>query len=165
MANTVPTSNPPKTLTGARCVVYVDGNAVGTFDSISYAENLSTESIHVLGRYGAVEIVPNSYESINVNCSGYRVLDAGPHTTPRFPSLDSLLTISTINLEVHDRQSGKVIGFVYGCIPSSNSVNYHSKSTSRTSIGFHGLWASDESLPNGQAEGTGTSNEPVPSWP
>lgn len=149
----------PKTLTGARCVVVLDGTAIGTFDSISYGESVGTEAIHTLGSYMAREIVPTSYESITVNCSGYRVINSGPHTTPKFPSVTDLLSINSVNLEVYDRQTNTVVGVIYGCIPSNNQVGFHAKSTSKMSISYHGIWASDESLPNGQAEAG------APSWP
>ena len=154
----------PLTITGSRAVVYVDTVAVGIFDSISYGEDLGLEAIYTLGRFSAAEICVTSYNAITVECSGYRVLNGGAHTVPQFPTLQDLLTIKTVNIEVHDRASGAVIGTIYSCIPAANRTGFHAKSTSKLSVTYMGLYVSDESTAP-QAEGTGLSNEPVPAFP
>ena len=80
-------ANVAKVFTGARAVVSVDGVAVGIFESCSYGANLMTEAVHILGAFVTQEIVPTSYSEVTVNCSGFRVLNNGPHTVPKFPRL------------------------------------------------------------------------------
>lgn len=146
-------SNTPlsKVMTGARAVVSVDGNIVGLFESCSYGANISTEQIHILGRFGTVEVTPVSYEAINVQCSGFRVIGAGVHTLPKFPKLQDLLNLGSVQITITDRQTGANIMQVDGCVPTSYNTGVNARGTSRISINYIGVRISDES-DNGVAQ-------------
>jgi hypothetical protein len=140
-----------KTMVGARAIIYVDNQAVGLFDSASYSSNVGAEPIHTLGKFGAHEVVPTSYEAVGINCSGFRIINNGGHILPKFPKLQDLLNLEAVRLDIVDRQSGANIMTVEGCIPVSYSTGYQAKSTSRIQISYLGTKVSDESSV-GQAE-------------
>ena len=144
-----------KTFTGARAKIYVDNVLVGLFESCSYSVNISAEPIHTLGRYGAQEIVPNSYEAITVNCSGLRIIDQSEFVLPKMPKLQDLLNLESVTLSITDRQTGENIMTVIGCVPVSSSGGYQTKSTSRIQITYMGIKYEDES--GTQDEGDATS--------
>lgn len=134
-----------KTLTGARAAIFVNETLVGLFDSCSYGSNLGTEDIFTLGKFGAQEIVPTSYEVVSLNCSGFRIVNQGAHILPKFPKLEDLLNLEAIRINIVDRQTGANIMTVTGCVPTSYSGGFQAKATSRIQITYRGLKLTDES--------------------
>lgn len=134
-----------KVLTGARAKVYVNNQLVGIFESANYSMNIGTEAIHLLGRYSPDEITPTSYEAVTINCSGFRVIDQGPHVLPAVPKLQDLLNLEAVTLSIVDRQSGKNIMTAIGCVPNSYNGGHNARATSRVTINYIGLRISDES--------------------
>jgi len=146
-----------KTLTGPRAVVSVDNQVVGLFESCSYGVNIGTEPIHILGRFGADEIAPTSYEAVTINCSGFRVVGQGVHILPKMPKLQDLLNLGPVTISIRDRQTGELIMTATGCIPNSYSTGVNARATSRISITYVGLKVTDES---GDQEESGATSLP-----
>lgn len=146
-----------QTLTGPRAVVSVDNQVVGIFESCTYGANVGTEPIHILGRFGAAEIAPTSYEAVTVNCSGFRVVDQGVHALPKMPKLQDLLNLGPVTISIRDRQTGKLIMNAIGCIPNSYNTGVNARATSRVSITYIGLKVTDES---GDQEESGATSLP-----
>jgi hypothetical protein len=145
-------------VTGGRAVVSItdaNGNTqvIGIFESAQVSESLSVEDVHILGRFGPVEIVVTAANSVKVNCSGFRVYGFGVKTLGKYPTLQQLLNLGPITLTVGDRSNptGNALQTIIGCIPDSNSNNYNSKSTSRINISYTGTAVTDETNP-GDAE-------------
>lgn len=135
-----------KVFTGARARVSIDGQTVGLYESCTYGANIGVEPIHILGKFGPTEITPTSYEAIQVNCSGFRVIDQGAHILPKFPRLEDLLNLQGITITITDRQNpDKVIMTVIGCVPTSYNTGVNARSTSRIQISYTGLKLTDES--------------------
>lgn len=137
-----------KVFTGARAKVYVDNVLVGIFDSCTYAVNVGAEPIHTLGKFGAQEITPTSYEAVSVNCSGFRIIGNGGHVLPKMPKLQDLLNLETVTLAMVDRQApagDEPVMTVQNCIPVNYSTGANAKATSRIQITYLGTHASDES--------------------
>lgn len=147
-----------KTMTGARAIVSVDGVIVGLFDSAQYSVNVGTEDIFILGRYSAAEITPTSYEVVTLNCSGFRLVGNGGHILPKMPKLQDLLNLEYVSVSLEDRQSGENIMIVSDCVPVSYGTGYNAKATSRISVTYRGIKASDES--GSQDESAGAVNLP-----
>ena len=145
------------TLTGPRAVVSVDNKVVGIFESCTYGANIGTEPIHILGKFGAAEIAPTSYEAVTVNCSGFRVVDQGVHVLPKMPKLQDLLNLGPVSISIRDRQTGKLIMNAIGCIPNSYNTGVTARATSRVSITYIGLKVTDES---GDQEESGATTLP-----
>lgn len=134
-----------KILTGGRAELSIDGAIVGIFESCTYGANLGTEPAFILGRFGAAEITLTSYEVINVNCSGFRIINSGAHTLPKFPKLDDLLNLPAVTLSIRDRQTNSIIMTVTGCVPTSYNTGVNARATSRLQISYQGLKLIDES--------------------
>jgi hypothetical protein len=146
-------------MTGARAKIKVAGNYVGIFEACSYGANLGTEPVHTLGRYSPNEITITSYEAVQVQCSGFRIVDQGVHVLPAAPKLQDLLNFESVQLEVEDRQTGKMIAIVKNCVPSNWSEQQNAKGTTRFNITYIGTTYSDETSQD-EVESAGASELP-----
>lgn len=141
-----------KVITGGRSVVSItdaSGNTqvIGVFESCQVNESLSTEDIHILGRYSPDEITVTAYNAVTANCSGFKVYGHGAKILGKFPKLADLLTLGPVTLSVADRQNptGAAMVTIIGCVPDTNGTNFNAKSTSRINISYKGLQLADES--------------------
>jgi hypothetical protein len=133
-----------KVITGGRAIVKVAGEVVGIFESCSYNVNLGTEAIHILGRFAPTEIAVTSSEAVTLQCTGFRVAGNGVHKLPKFPKLQDLLSLEDVTITVVDRQAGNNLLVASGCKPTSHNGNFNSRATSRITINYTGIKASDE---------------------
>ena len=140
-----------KVMTGARAKVFVDDELVAIYESCSYGANIGVEPIHTLGRFSAHEITPTSYEAVVVNCSGFRIIENGAHTLPKVPKVQELLDLENVRISVSDRQTGKNIMSVVGCVANAYNTNLQARATSRVQVTYTGTILSDEE--GGQSEG------------
>jgi hypothetical protein len=151
--------NASKVITGGRTVVSInDGSGpvvIGIFDSCSISESISSEDIHLLGRYSPDEITLTAYNAVNVQCTGFRVYGFGVKALGKFPTLNQLLGLGPIVLTVGDRENptGPALATVIGCLPDTNSNNFQSRATSKINITYKGVALSDESSPNDAESG------------
>jgi|ERR1035437_5893738 hypothetical protein len=148
-----------KVITGGRSVVSIDkGNGpvvIGIFDSASVSESISSEDIHLLGRYSPDEIALVSYNAVTVQCTGFRVYGFGVKALGAFPSLNSLLGLGPVTITIADRENptGPAMATIIGCLPDTNSNNFQSRATSKINITYKGLFVTDESAPNDAESG------------
>jgi len=149
-----------KVITGGRAVVSITGPTggpvvIGIFDSISTTESITSEDIHILGRYSASEITLTSYAVVNVQCTGFRVYGFGVKALGQFPTLNQLLGLGTVTLTVSDRENptGPALATIINCLPDTNSSNYQSRATSKINISYRGTMLTDESAPNDAESG------------
>lgn len=146
-----------KIFTGGRAVVSVDNVIVGIFESCSYGAGIRTEPAYILGRFGPSEITPTAYEPVSISCSGFRVINFGAHTLPKFPKLQDLLNLGEVTLSIRDRQTDALVMTAIGCVPTSYSTGVNAGATSRIQINYVGLKITDES---GDQEESGATNLP-----
>lgn len=144
-----------KVITGAMAKVYVADQLVGIFESCTVANTISTEAIHILGRYTPAEIAILSKEAVNVTCSGFRVAGQGKHVLPKVPKVQDLLNFEPFKLDVINRQTGEAMETVFGVVPTTDNSNYNAKASSRVNISYIGTLSSDES--GAQDEGDGVN--------
>jgi len=148
-----------KVLTGGRSVVSITGPSgspvvIGIFDSCTISESISSEDIHLLGRFSPDEITLVSYNAVNVQCSGFRVYGYGVKALGQFPTLNSLLGLGPVVLTVADRENPAIpMATVIGCLPDTNSNAFTSRATSKINITYKGVWMVDESAPNDAESG------------
>lgn len=147
-----------KVVTGSRAKVYINNQLVGIFESCSVSNSTGVEAIHLLGRYTPDEIAITSKEAVNVSCSGFRVVGQGKHVLPKVPKVQDLLAFEPFTMTIVDRQTGETMETILGCVPTTDNTNYNAKATSRVSINYMGIRASDES--GAQDEGTGAVSLP-----
>lgn len=155
MAN--PTS---KVITGGRSVVSIDDGIsgpqiIGIFDSCSVSESITSEDIHILGRFSASELAITSYNSVQVQCSGFRVYGAGVKKLGKFPTLNALLTLGPVTISVGDRlnPTGAAMATIINCLPDTNSNTYQTRATSKINISYKGTMMVDENAPNDSEAG------------
>jgi len=136
------------TITGARALVYVKNQLVGIFESCTVANTLSTEPIHLLGRYTPAEIAITAKEAVNVTCSGFRVAGNGINVLPAVPLVQDLLNFEPFTIAVIDRQNTSPnpvpLETIQNCVPTSDNTNYNAKATSRVNITYIGTISSNE---------------------
>jgi len=148
-----------KVITGGRTVVSIIGPTggpvvIGIFDSCTVSESISSEDIHLLGRYSPDEITLVSYNAVNVQCSGFRVYGYGVKALGQFPTLNQLLGLGPVVLSGSDRENPAIPMFtVIGCLPDTNSNSFTSRATSKINITYKGIMVSDESAPNDAESG------------
>lgn len=148
-----------KVITGGRSVVSIDNGSgpvvIGIFDSCSISESISSEDIHLLGRFSATEVTLVSYNVVNVQCSGFRVYGFGVKALGKFPTLNALLGLGPVTITVADRlnPTGAPMATIIGCLPDSNSNNFQTRATSKINISYKGLAVTDESAPNDSEAG------------
>lgn len=143
-----------KVMTGSRGKLFIDGTLCGVFESISYSSNLEVEPVYVLGSAIPKEFTPLAFSPVQINCSGFRLIDQGPHVSAKFPKLQDFLTISGVTIEVIDRQTGKLVLKAKDCVPTSNSGGYNNRATSRIQVSYVGVAAIDESGDQAEIDGT-----------
>lgn len=152
---------PPKVMHGARAQLIIDGQVVGIFTSFSYGLQYDTQDVYILGRFSAAEIVYTAQETVNCTASGFRIVNAGPHTGAKVPHLADLLNHEYITLAVFDRQStdpNKRIATIQDVRPTGYSTTINARQLEEVSVSFKGILVSDESGTN--AEPNGSSNLP-----
>lgn len=149
-----------KVITGGRSVVSIQGATgspvvIGIFDSCSISESISSEDIHLLGRYSPDEITLVSYNAVTVQCTGFRVYGYGVKALGQFPTLNQLLGLGPVTITVADRENptGPPMATIIGCLPDTNSNSFQSRATSKINITYKGLAMTDESAPNDSESG------------
>lgn len=145
-----------KTLTGARAQLIVNGRLVGLFTNCSYNITYDAQPIYILGRYSASEITYTAQEVVTVDATGFRIIDASPHSAASIPKLQELLNHEDISLALVDRKTGKTFLTVVGVRPMGYSSGVSARGVVEVSVRFMGLRAADES--GSQDETPGASN-------
>ena len=153
---------PPKVFHGARALFQIlDPNTgipqtVGIFDNCSYNMTYDVQAAFILGRFSAAELGYTAQEPVNITCSGWRVVNAGPYQAAAVPHLQDLLLHEYITMQVVDRQTGNPIATFHSVRPQGWNTSIAAKQLETISINFMGLLVDDESGDNAE------SNTPVP---
>ena len=147
-----------KVLTGGRSVVSIDQGSgpvvIGIFDSCTVNESISSEDIHLLGRYSPDEITLTAYNAVTVQCAGFRVYGHGVKILGAFPTLNNLLGLGPVTITVSDRSNPAIpMSTIIGCLPDTNSNSFQSRATSKINITYKGIALTDESAPNDAESG------------
>jgi hypothetical protein len=145
-----------KILHGARAQLIVNGKKVGIFSDISYGVNYDVQPAFILGRYSAAELTYVGMDVVNVNATGFRVVDNGAYVAASMPKLQELMAHNEISLEIFDRQTNKSVLSVIGVRPVSWNSGQAARSLSTFSVTFLGRLASDESGVNDEGAGAST---------
>lgn len=133
-----------KTLHGSRAQLMINGQIVGIYTSVSYRVRYDVNPVYILGRFSPAELVITGAEPVSVNCSGFRVVDNGPHKAGAVPKLQDLLEYEDVSLAIWDRQSKKIIMTVVNVTPTGYDQSIASRSLAEMSVEYLGLRLSDE---------------------
>lgn len=146
------------TMHGSRAKVFINGKVVGIFGNCSYGVRYDANPVFILGRFNPAEIALTGQEVIEVQCSGYRVVDNGPYKVASVPKLQDLLNHEDITLAIVDRQSGKTLLTVYGVRPTGYSTEVASRQLQSLQVSFSGISLEDEA---GEQGDNGAVNYPT----
>jgi hypothetical protein len=140
-------ATPPSALVGARAILSIDGKPVGVFTQVSYGITYGTNPIYILGRFNAAEIVTTDMGTVEIDCSGLRVFDRGPHVVASVPKLQDLLNNSNeVVLTITDRQNPKGAALLTVlCKPTSYSSSTSARGIYSLDVHFSGVTIADES--------------------
>jgi hypothetical protein len=152
----------PKVMSGARAMVGILDPAtnevafVGLFNNVSYGLTYDAQPAYILGRFGPAEIDYTAQEPVNITCSGWRVIDHGPHKDAKVPALRELLTHEYIQLAVVDRQpradgSFTRIATFKQVRPTGYSTTISARNLEEVTVTFVGVRVDDESESNEEA--------------
>ena len=139
-----------KTMHGARGKVYIaDPNTgkqelIGIFNTISWGLTFDVQPVFLLGRYSPDELVYTAMEPVSVQCSGFKVVGAGPHKLAKMPNVRDLLTHEYIQLVINDRQTGRDIAKIHSVRPVSYSTTLNARNLEEISITYVGMLVDDE---------------------
>jgi hypothetical protein len=142
-----------QTFHGARAKIRIGGNLVGIFNSCSYGLAYDIQPIYTLGRFSPAELVPTGQEAISCSCTGFRIVDKGPHVVAGLPFLQDLLNSEDTVITLEDRQTGKNIAVIEGIRAQSYQTAVNARGVQEITVSFIGLRISDESGINAESEG------------
>ncbi len=145
-----------RVMTGPRAQVIINGEIVGVFNSINWNYTLDLRNVDILGRFSTAEIVNTGMEPVEVSCSGYRVINAGPHVSMSVPLLQDLLSSPNLELAVIDRATGQRIAKIHQCKSSGYSTAIDAKGIESLTAHYRGILVDDESATNSETPGAST---------
>lgn len=162
------TTTTPKVMSGARAIVSIQGvdpatgsqysQIVGIWNNFSYSVNYDVQPVFILGRYTPAELNTVGVEPVSITAGGWRIVDHGPFADGKLTNLKDLLHQEYLMLDVVDRQSGKHIATIQGCLPTGFSSGLSSRQLQETTNTYMGLLIGDESTVNPWTE-DGTAND------
>src|SRR6185436_6968277 len=134
-----------KTMSGARAKVAIvdpttgQAKVVGIWNNFSYNVNHDVQPAFILGRFSAAELVTTGVEPVSITAGGWRVVDHGPYAEGRLTNVKDLLTQEYLVLSVIDRQTGKTIAKIHGCLPTGFSSGLSSRQLQESTNTYMGL--------------------------
>jgi hypothetical protein len=149
--------SPPKVFHGARALFQIlDPNTgqpqtVGIFDNCSYSLTYDVQPAFILGRFSPAELGYTAQEPVNITCSGWRVINHGPHQDGHVPHLQDLLLHQYITMQVVDRQTGNPIAVFNSVRPTGYNTSIQARQLETMTLNFMGLLVDDESGDNAES--------------
>lgn len=153
-----------KVMTGARAklAVYdpVTGlpKVIGLFNNVSWGLSYEAQEAYILGRYSPADITYTAQNPVNITCSGYRVIEHGPHVDGGLPRLQDLLLFQYIEMSIIDRDreiqglDGRVAKF-HSVVPTGYTTTVNARNQQEMSMTFVGILVDDESVDNSESPG------------
>jgi hypothetical protein len=149
---------------GARCKLKIakvgsdTAKVVGIFSDVSYGVSYDVQPAFILGRFSAAELTYVGMDVVEVNATGFRVLDNGAFVSAGMPKLNELINQGSIHLEIEDTGSGvggkpgKILMKVSNVKVASFSSGQAARSQSTFSVRFMGTEFEDESTTGSGSE-------------
>lgn len=105
----------------------------------------------ILGRYTCASLDYTAVEPVQVNMSGYRVVDHGPHADGHLPKVQDLLNATYCQLVCVDRQTLKEVAVIRDMLIGGYSGGFAARQLSQLSMSGTGIVVADESSENYEA--------------
>ncbi len=147
----------PKVVHGARTKVGIynpktgQSRVVGIWNSFSYQVTYDVQPSFILGRYSAAELTTTGVEPVSITAQGWRVVDHDAFVEAGLTNLKDLLFQEYLVLTVVDRQTGKTIATIRGCLPTGNSETASAKQLQNQTSTFMGLLMDSETTAQTEA--------------
>jgi hypothetical protein len=153
-----------KVMTGARAKlgIYdpVTGltKIIGLYNNVSWGLSYEAQEAYILGKYAPAEITYTAQNPVNITCSGYRVIEHGPHVDGGLPRLQDLLTFQYMEMTIVDRETenaggdGRTAKFHF-VVPTGYTTTINARNQQEMSQTFVGILVDDESVDNTESPG------------
>ena len=150
-----------KYLSGARCVLKVNGKIVGFAFAISWEIKTAVTEINTIDDYMPYELAPQRIE-VNGVISGFRVPGSGPTQQLLQTDMMNFLHQRYVEIEVRDSQTDNLIFLTKRAMVTSRTENIKTDQLADMSLSFKAIGWADERAPEqssdvGQAVSDGTS--------
>lgn len=135
-----------KYLSGARCVLRVNGKIIGFAFGISWKITTSATEIRTIDDYLPYELAPK-HIAVEGNITGFRVPGFGPSAELIQTDMLSFLHQRYIEIEVRDSQTDNLIFLTRRALVTSRTENVRSNQLADLNIQFKAIGWSDERSP------------------
>jgi hypothetical protein len=150
-----------KVMHGARAILWIGNTAIGIFNNVSFGVQYDISPVFILGRTGAAELVYTGMEVVQVQASGFRVMQHGPFATvdsstgsALVPKLQEILNYTDLVVSLHDRlepdPDKSTIMTLTNVKPQGFTSSVGARGLQDISVTFQGLHLSDESGSNNE---------------
>lgn len=135
-----------KYLSGARCVLRMNGNIIGFAFGVSWKIETSVTEIRTIDDYMPYELAPK-HISVDGTISGFRIPGSGPTSTLLQTDMLSFLHQRYIEIEVRDSQTDNLIFLTKRALITGRSENVKSNQLADMSLTFQAIGWADERSP------------------
>jgi hypothetical protein len=132
-----------KYLSGARCILRVNGKIVGFAFGISWNIQTAVEEINTIDNYLPHELAPTRIE-VSGTISGFRIPGSGPSAMRMQTDMVSFLQQRYIEIEVRDSQSDNLIFLTRKALITRRSESIKTGSLADLSLEFRAIGFLDE---------------------
>jgi hypothetical protein len=132
-----------KYLSGARCILRINGKIVGFAFGISWNIQTAVEEINTIDDYLPHELAPTRIE-VSGTISGFRIPGSGPGALKMQTDMVSFLQQRYIEIEVRDSQSDNLIFLTRKALITRRSENIKTGSLADLSLEFRAIGFLDE---------------------
>jgi hypothetical protein len=119
---------------------------LGTFSDISYNVAYDVQPAWVLGREAAAATENVAQELIQINATGWRVVNKSIFTEAQFPRLSELISAGYLTFSIQDRQSGLTVATIDKVRPTHAAMGFSARMLSSVTYTYLGILYSDEQV-------------------
>ena len=135
-----------KYLSGARCVLRVNGKIVGFAFAISWEIKTAVTEINTIDDYMPYELAPSRIE-VNGAISGFRIPGSGPTQKLMQSDIEGFLHQRYIEIEVRDSQTDNLIFKTSRAMITSRTENIKTDALADMTLSFKAIGWADERAP------------------
>ncbi|CAB4125751.1 hypothetical protein UFOVP53_218 [uncultured Caudovirales phage] len=135
-----------KYLSGARCILKVNGKIIGFAFAISWEIKTSVTEINTIDDYMPYELAPQRIE-VNGAISGFRIPGSGPTQKLIQADLENFLHQRYIEIEVRDSQTDNLIFLTRRAMITSRTENVKIDQLADMTLSFRAIGWADERAP------------------
>lgn len=135
-----------KYLSGARCVLRMNGKIVGFAFGISWNITTDATEINTIDDYLPYELAPSRI-TVTGQITGFRIPGSGPGQQLLQPDVLSFLHQRYVEIEVRDSQTDNLIFLTKKALITNRSESVRSDALAEMSLNFKAIGYADERIP------------------